>query len=220
MDELINLSNEIDVEIKNLKDRLDVNTTNAQDDANRATLQSLYDKLTDAKMVEKTAPGNRQDAEVAYYKYVYGDKYQSQLGMWYYTESSQLYIQLVQQKNGVMTQINEGILYLSSQLTYLKQLERVAGLPSGKQSVEEIKLESTATSIRKAGFFGESDAMVLIWTNIMNCIIFVYGCLLLFVLRTKLTEPKVFITILITFMSVFALDFFLKFIYVISSLFI
>lgn len=220
MDVLINLSNQIDVDLKNLQTRLDTNTTNEQADLKRAELSDLLAKLNDAKRAEQSAPGDRKDAEEAYYKYLYGDAYQSQMSMWYYTEVYQLQSQLTQQKNSVMNQINEGILYLTSQLIYLKELERITGLPSGKQTVEEIKLESTATSIRKAGFFGSSDVIVVMWSNIMNCIIFVYGCLLLFVMRNKLTEPLVLITILATFMSVFALDFLLKLLYILPSLFI
>lgn len=220
MDVLINLSDQIDLQIKNLQARLDVNNTNAEADAENAILNKLFARFVDAKKIEKQAPSDRKEAEEAYYRHVYGDAYQSQMNMWYYTEASQLQNQLVQQKNGIMNQINEGILYLTSQLTYLKQLERITGLPSGKLTVEEVKLESTATAIRKAGFFGSSDAIVVMWSNIMNCIIFVYGCLLLFVMRNNLTDPLVLMTILATFMSVFALDFLLKFLYILPSQFI
>jgi len=220
MDVLINLSNIIDFKIKNLQTRLDVNNTNEEADLENAALNDLMAKLIEARRAEQAAPGDRKDAEEAYYKYLYGDAYQSQMNMWYYTEISQLQIQYIQQKNAIMTQINEGILYLSSQLIYLKELERITGIPSGKQTVEEIKLESTATAIRKAGFFGSSDAIVVMWSNILNCIIFVYGCLLLFVMRNNLTDPLTLMTILATFMSVFALDFLLKFLYVLPSLFI
>jgi hypothetical protein len=220
MDVLINLSNTIDFKIKNLQTRLDVNNTNEEADLENSALNDLMAKLIEARRTEQSAPGDRKDAEEAYYKYLYGDAYQSQMNMWYYTEISQLQVQYIQQKNAIMTQINEGILYLSSQLIYLKELERITGIPSGKQTVEEIKLESTATAIRKAGFFGSSDAIVVMWSNILNCIIFVYGCLLLFVMRNNLTEPLTLMTILATFMSVFALDFLLKFLYVLPSMFI
>ena len=220
MDSIISKSNQIDLDLKNLQTRMDTKLTNAQSDEARAKIQRLRDKLRDARKVENSAPSDRKEAEEEYYKYIYGDAYQSQMSMWYYTEANQLRTQLVRQKDGLMAQINQGILYLTSQLTYLQQLERVAGMPSGKKTVEEIKQESTATSIRKAGFFGSSDATVLFWSNIMNCIIFVYGCLLLFVLRNNLTEPRVMITILLTFCSVFALDFTLKMLYLIPSWFI
>ena len=216
----INISREIDLNIKKLQTRMDVNNTNEAADEKNAALNNLYDKFIDAKKVEDQAPSDRKDAEEAYYKHVYGDSYQSQMNTWYYTEASQLRTQLTQQKNGIITQINQGILYLKSQLTYLNQLERITGVVSGKKTEEEAKTESTSTSIRKAGFFGSSDVLVVMWSNIMNCIIFVYGCLLLFVLRTRLKEPLVAMTILATFMSVFALDFLLKFLYILPSLFI
>jgi len=220
MDVLINISDQIDLQIKQLQNRLDVNNTNEEADAQNAELNALLAKFVNAKRVEEQAPNERKEAEEAYYRELYGDAYQNQMNMWYYTESSQLETQLIQQKNSVMNQINEGILYLTSQLIYLKQLERITGLPSGKQTVEEVKIESTATAIRKAGFFGSSDAIVIMWSNILNCVIFVYGCLLLFVMRNNLTDPLVLLTILATFMSVFALDFLLKLFYILPSQFI
>ena len=212
--------NNTEASIRDLEKRLDSKFTNAQSDEERARLKKLMDRLTDAKKVERAAPTERKYAEEEYYKYLYGDSYRNQMKMWYATEAEQVGIKQMQQKNAVLTQINEGIFYLTSQLTYLEQLDRIAGVPSGAKTVEEVKQENTATSIRKAGFFGESDQTILIWTNIMNCIIFVYGCLLLVVLRNNLTEPLTLITILATFASVFALDFVLKFLYIIPSLFI
>jgi len=213
-------SNDIDSAIKTLQERLNTKFTNAQSDTERAKIQALMDKLTDARKIERAAPGSRKDAEEEYYRYLYGDSYRNQMKMWYQTESQQLMTQLVQQKNAIISQVNEGIYYLTSQMTYLEQLDRVAGMPSGKQTVTEIKQESTATSIRKAGFFGSSDGNVLFWTSLMNCIIFVYGCLLVYVLRNNLTDPIVVLTVLATFASVFALDFILKFVYIIPSFFI
>jgi hypothetical protein len=220
MNTIISNSNQIDADIKSLETRLDVKNTLAQSDEKNAELKKLQEKLKEARNIEKAAPVDRKDAEEAYYKYVYGDAYKNQMNMWYYTEANQLQTQLLQQKNGVMSQINEGLLYLSSQMVYLKQLERVAGMSSGAKTVEEVKQESTATAIRKAGFFGSSDATVVMWSNILNCIIFVYGCILLFVMRNNLTDPLVLITILATFMSVFALDFLLKLVYMIPSFFL
>jgi len=57
----INISREIDLNIKKLQTRMDVNNTNEAADEKNAALNNLYAKFIDAKKVEDQAPSDLPD---------------------------------------------------------------------------------------------------------------------------------------------------------------
>lgn len=208
------VDSDINAMITNIQNQL----TNSQSDANRATLNTLLAQLTAARATEMSAPAQRRSAEQAYYTYIYGDNYLPQLQQWYQTDLTPIVSNVVAQKVALLTQINEGINYLTTQLTYLDRLRADTGAPVGNHTTPVV--HDTATDFRRAVQYQSSSKTINVWTNIINCIIVAYGCILIYVFRTRLTEPLILGTIIITFLSAIALDFILKFVYFIPGLFV
>jgi|LauGreDrversion4_2_1035121.scaffolds.fasta_scaffold00964_24 hypothetical protein len=215
-DTLSNVSSQntnIDTNIKGMFTSLDIKNTNSQIDTERARMEMLLRAYQDDMKEEAEAPQNTIQSRNAYYESVYQNS-ASQLELYYNTEAIPLWQSLTQEKNKLIMSLNESIYFLQSQGVYLESLQTgsldpVAGVTATAPEID--------TPLRKSGFYRESDAMITMWTAIVNCILFTYGCILLFHFRNSLLEPTVLLTITLTFMSVFALDFILKLVFYIPE---
>jgi hypothetical protein len=204
----------IDNDINSNTQALDRNITNSQMDDERAITQRLLAKYQENENIERDAPQNTQDSKYNYYRYLYKDS-DSQLVLLYSTEAYPMRRALIQEKNNIMTQINQGIYYLNSQSSFLDALQ--TGTVTQPESEETITPKEKDTTLRKASFYASSTITVRVWTNIMNCIIFVYGFILLYAFRSNLLDPLVLMSITLTFASVFVLESILKFIFYIPQ---
>ena len=209
---LISTNGQIDTSVRGMNNALNIQLTNSQQDNERAYIQNLLNDYQDKIKQERDAPQNTRSARNNYYSYVYQNS-DSQLALLYNSDAETLWQSLLQRKNAIMTQISESIYYLNSQNMFLESIQQGSLTP---QFQEEIPVQ-TDTAIRKTFFYKSSNASILFWTNIVNCIIFAYGCILLYVFRSNLLDITVLSTITLTFASVFALESILKLVYFIPS---
>jgi hypothetical protein len=209
---LISKNGQIDTTVNGMSKALNIKLTNSQEDDERAYTQTLLNEYQDRIKQERDAPENTNTAKYNYYSHVYQNS-DSQLVLLYNTDAEPLWNSLIQRKNEIMTQISESIYYLNSQNMFLESIQQGSLTPEFK---EDLPVE-TDTAIRKAFFYKSSDATILFWTNIINCIIFAYGCVLLYAFRSNLLDPTVLLTITLTFASVFALESIFKLVYFIPS---
>jgi hypothetical protein len=208
----ISTNGNIDSSIREMGKSLNNQLTNAQQDSDRANVKSLFDEYQSKMAQERDAPQNTRDARNNYYSYVYQNS-DSQLTLLYNTDAEPLWNLFIQRKNSIMTQISESIYYLNSQNMFLESIQQGTLTP---QFQEEIPVE-TDTAMRKTSFYTSSNATIVFWTNIINCIIFAYGCVLMYVFRSNLLDITVLLTITLTFASVFALESILALVYFIPS---
>jgi hypothetical protein len=204
----------IDNDINSNIQAVDQNITNSQLDAGRARTGKLLAKWQEDMNIEKEASQNVRDSKFNYYGEVYKNS-DSELALLYTTEAYPMRRALIQEKNNIMTQINQGIYYLNSQSSFLDALQ--TGTVTQPESEENITPKEKDTTLRKASFYASSTITVGVWTNIMNCIIFVYGFILLYAFRSNLLDPLVLMSITLTFASVFVLESILKFIFYIPQ---
>ena len=207
------LLGKLDADLDNLGTMLNANYSNKDSNNARAATSTLYNNMVQANRNEKDAPGNARDATNAYYASVY-ESDDSQLRVYYNAEAEPLFQALKTEKDALVGQISQGIYYYGSQLSFLESIERGTIEPGVVISTNPPEINTT---LRKSEGYQLSDTMVLIWTNIMNCIIFVYACLLLYVFRNNLLDPLVLLTITMTFAAVFVLEPMLKIIYYIPE---
>lgn len=207
---LISSNGEIDSTIRGMDNSLNIKLTNAQQDNERAYTQTLLSDYQDKVNQERDAPQNTNEAKYKYYSHIYQNS-DSQLALLYNTDAESLWVSLIQRKNAIMSQISESIYYLNSQTMFLESIQQ-SSTPEFKEAPVEID-----TSMRKTSFYTSSNATILFWINIINCIIFAYGCILLYAFRSNLLDITVLLTITMTFASVFALESILKLIYFIPS---
>lgn len=198
---LISKNSQIDSTVNRMNKALDIKLTNSQEDNERAYTQSLLNDYQDKMNQQREAPQNTREAKYNYYTHVYQNS-DSQLALLYNTDAEPLWLSLIQRKNTIMAQISESIYYLNSQNMFLESIEKGSLTPEFK---EEIPVQ-TDTAVRKAQFYTSSNSTILFWTNIINCIIFAYGCILLYAFRSNLLDATVLLTITLTFASVFALE--------------
>ena len=204
---------QIDTTINGMVASLDVNNTNASVDTDRARMTTLLNTYQDRVREETNAPSNTIEARNAYFNAAYANS-ASQLTLYYNTEAAPLWLSLTQEKNEILSQLTESISFLQSQTLYLNSLNNGTISPNSPVDMTPPKID---TALRKSSMYQTSDADVMMWTNIINCVIFTYGCILLYHFRNNLLEPLVLLTVTVTFMSVFALDFILKLLFYIPE---
>lgn len=203
----------IDSSLGNLSKMLDVNTTNAEVDESRAELKKLMDIWVDSERQERDLPGNSLEARHNYFKYLYSND-TSQLRLFYNTEAEPLFNSLKTKKDAIIAQIDESNYFYNSQQQFLNSINSGTIDPN---IITSFNPPDINTTLRKSELYQTSDSMVNVWTNIMNCIIFVYGLILLYVFRSNLLDPLVLFTITLTFASVFVLEPMLKILYYIPE---
>lgn len=208
---LISQNGQIDSTIRGMNNSLNIKLTNSEQDTERAYTQSLLTDYQDKVNQERDAPSNAREAKYKYYSHIYQNS-DSQLALLYNTDAESLWSSFIQRKNAIMTQISESIYYLNSQTMYLESIKN----EPPPEFTETAPIE-TDTAMRKTLFYTSSNATIVFWTNIINCIIFAYGCVLLYAFRSNLLDITVLLTITLTFASVFALESILKLIYFIPS---
>jgi hypothetical protein len=203
----------IDSTLLGLSKMVDVNTTNSEVDESRAQLTTLMNNWRDADRQKKEISGTAKEARNTYFKYLYSNDI-SQLRLFYNTEAEPLFKALKNKKNSIITQIEESIYFYNSQQQFLNSINSGTIDPNVVTSFTPPDIN---TRLRKSELYQNSDFMVNVWTNIMNCIIFVYGLILLYVFRSNLLDPLILFTITLTFASVFILEPMLKFLYYIPE---
>jgi hypothetical protein len=203
----------IDSTLDSLSKMLDVNTTNAQVDESRAELTKLMNIWMDADRQERDLSGNSREARRNYFRYLYSND-NAQLKLFYNTEAEPLFQSLKDEKDAIIAQIDESNYFYNSQQQFLSSINSGTIDPN---IVASFNPPDINTRLRKSELYQKSDSMVNIWTNIMNCIILVYGFILLYVFRNNLLDPLVLLTITLTFASVFILEPMLKFLYYIPA---
>lgn len=203
----------IDSTLNDLTKRMDINYTNKDSDRDRAANTTLLNEMTQAILAEQAAPENTRTATTNYYRSIYNEDDQ-QLTLYYNAEAEPLFAALKLEKDALVGQISEGIYYYGSQLLFIDSIKNGTVGPSEVMITDPPEINTT---IRKSDGYQTSDGLVMIWTNIMNCIIFVYACLLLYVFRNNLLDPMVMFTITLTFACVFVLEPMLKIIYFIPE---
>lgn len=211
---VVSQNTKIDKDIIGIDRALDRKITNSQIDDERAITQRLLTQYQENVNIERDAPQNTQESKYNYYRHLYKDS-DSQLVLLYNAEADPIRRALVQEKTNLMTQINEGIYYLNSQSTFLESLQ--SGMVTQPDPGEEPTPKEKDTTLRKSSFYTSSNITVGVWTNIMNCIIFVYGFILLYAFRSNLLDPLVLISITMTFASVFVLESILKLLFYIPQ---
>jgi hypothetical protein len=203
----------IDSTLDSLSKMLDVNTTNAEVDESRAELTKLMNIWMDADRQERDLSGNSREARRNYFRYLYSND-NAQLKLFYNTEAEPLFQSLKDEKDAIIAQIDESNYFYNSQQQFLSSINSGTIDPN---IVASFNPPDINTRLRKSELYQNSDSMVNIWTNIMNCIILVYGFILLYVFRNNLLDPLVLLTITLTFASVFILEPMLKFLYYIPA---
>lgn len=213
LSQLSTRNTQIDTTINGMVASLNVNNTNASVDTDRARIATLLNTYQDRVREETNAPSNTIEARNAYFNAAYANS-ASQLTLYYNTEAAPLWLSLTQEKNEILSQLTESISFLQSQTLYLNSLNNGTISPDTPVDTTPPKID---TALRKSSMYQTSDADVMMWTNILNCVIFTYGCILLYHFRNSLLEPLVLLTVTVTFMSVFALDFILKLLFYIPE---
>lgn len=203
----------IDSTLGNLFKSLDVNSTNAEIDLSRAELTKLLDNWRSADRAERDLSGNAQTARNNYFRYLYSND-DSQLTLFYNTEAEPLFQSLKDEKDAIIAQIDESNYFYNSQQQFLNSINSGTIDPN---IVNTFTPPDINTRLRKSELYQTSGSLVNVWINIMNCIIFVYGVLLLYVFRDNLLDPLVLFTITLTFASVFVLEPMLKILYYIPE---
>lgn len=215
-DALSNVSSQntnIDNNINGMLTSINNNSTNSQQDAERARIQTLLNNYQTDMREEAEAPQNTIQSRNAYYNSIYSNS-SSQLELYYNTEAITLWQSLTQEKDNLILSLNESIYFLQSQTAYIESLQTGSLDPVAAVTATSPEID---TPLRKSEFYRKSDGLITMWTSIVNCIIFMYGCILLYHFRNSLLEPTVLLTIVLTFMSVFALEFILKFVFYIPE---
>ena len=174
------------------------------EDKLRRDVQTAADELDLARAAEADAPLARRRAELNYGLAVNPSNPEEVLRTYYETEAGVLQDQWVKKGNDKFGPASDAIRYLTSQRTYVAK--PVSSDTFNSETVADPKKDNINTMYRKSELYAKQDAIVMIWTNIMNGIILSYAIVMVYDLRSNLLSPIVGGTIALTFASVFMLD--------------
>ena len=204
---------DIDNQLNMMEQTLNYSLSETEEEKQRRKIKEAEDAMILARANEKDAPAIRQQSELAYAKLLNPSNPEGVLRSYYETEASTTI------KNDLLNKAREKIGRLSDSVTYLNTQDAyVKSLPTNPVEgfqIERTETETINTLYRKSELYQQHNTTVLIWTNIMNCIILAYAIVMVYDLRSNLLDPIVGITILLTFASVFILD---KMIYILYGI--
>lgn len=205
---------ERDIQLTNLEKILNSKLAETNEDRSRRIAQEASDKLDLARANEVDAPSLRRSAELEYGMALNPSNPEKVLRTYYKTEAGVLRDEWVAKGDATIDPALSTITYLESQRTYLTRKEKnqtclanqASGGATGGTTIVDTDHDNVNTLYRKSQFYIKHDRIVMVWTNIMNCIILAYAIVLVYDLRSNLLDPVVGITIALTFASVFILD--------------
>jgi hypothetical protein len=190
----------IDSQLTILEQTVNSKMSETEADVARRKAQEAKLNVEIARANEKDAPSNTRKAELEYALALNPTNPQSVLRTYYQTEAGTIrekWVATVKEKIG---QLADSAIYLQSQNTYIQSVTPATEGFTNKE------IDNTDTIYRKSELYSKQNSLVLIWITIMNCIILAYAIVLLYDLRSNLLDPRVGITIALTFASVFILD--------------
>jgi len=197
---------ERDIQLTNLEKIMNSKLSETNEDKSRRLAQEAGEKLDMARANEVDAPSLRRKAELEYGMALNPSNPEKVLRTYYETEAGVLRDQWITKGETVFGAAASTLTYVESQRTYITKQENENENENNKKDKNNTSEPNTNTLYRKSQLYAKHDKIVIVWTNIMNCIILAYAIVLMYDLRSNLLDPVVGITIALTFASVFILD--------------
>jgi hypothetical protein len=199
---------EIDSQLNVIEETINNQLNETEQDKLRRKIRDAADNLSIARANEKDAPLNRQRAEMEYSMLLNPNNPNDVLRGYYKTEANTIKEDLLKRAREKISHAVDSTNYLNSQKKFMSTLPV-------KEGFTDSETENINTLYRKSELYSTHDNVIMIWINIMNCIILAYAFVMIYDLRSNLLDPMVGITIALTFASVFILD---KMIYVVYAI--
>ncbi len=198
---------ERDIQLTNLEKIMNSKLAETKEDKSRRLAQEASEKLEIARANEVDAPSLRRKAELDYGMALNPSNPEKVLRTYYETEAGVLRDQWMTKGEKAMEAASSTITYAESQRTYVTQDKKIRNKEKEKEKEKDTENNQNVNTLyRKSQLYAKYDKFVIVWTNIMNCIILAYAIVLMYDLRSNLLDPVVGITIALTFASVFILD--------------
>jgi len=146
-----------------------LNLTPAEINANK--VNEFYQEVLRAKTVNENAPAQLKDAENAYYKARFGDKYMDVQRQKYTAESKEVLQSMMESHQQELSKTDKKIKTYASSATYLKNLEGVKKmwLYKIKQSVDQVNASKASLNNRNTFYADQEHDDLSNWILFENC---------------------------------------------------
>ena len=153
------------------KNEKTLNLTPAEQNANK--VDEYYQEVLRAKTVNDNAPTQLKDAETAYYKARFGDKYMDVQRQKYTAESKEVLESMMNSHQQELTKTDDKIKAYASSAIYLTNLEEVKKmwLDKIKILVQQINASKASLNNRNTFYADQEHSTLSIWILFENCFI-------------------------------------------------